>query len=346
MWCVLLRWWNMIDSNFKIGFEWSGKERVNNMISNPIRKEARLVQHLGNTYGNLINYYYICDNLDGLRYLEQNTDSKYDLVYLDPPYNTSRIKLRSRFPEKNGCGDCEIAEIIDTRDTINKEHVRWLNNIYPRLKLAHQLMSDKGVIILSIDDTEFASLRIICDEIFGPENFIECIVWEREYGLINNKVRLFHNHDYNLIYSKNSELLFKSSNFKINPHSSLWRCDTAGSSFAAKEELATLMGGKVLFDYPKPQKLLQKLFELYSDKNSKVLDFYAGSASTAEAVMELNRKDRGNRTFTLMQSDVLLENSDNNSEILSVPQLGIERISNILCLHNIQDTQVLVKQLI
>lgn len=326
--------------------EWPEKNKVLSIVSEPIQEEMCTIQYLGNQQGNLINYYYICDNIDGLRYLEQKTKNKYNLIYLDPPYNTSRIRLRSHFTEINGSTNKDDLKITDSRETIIDAHVRWLNTIYPRLLLAQRLLTDDGVIILSIDDTEFASLRILCDEVFGAENFIECIVWERETITEYQETQLFHNHDYNLIYSNNSQLLFDSLQHPTYPHPSLWRCDKAGSSVAAKEQLAKLMGGKVYFEYPKPQMLLQSLFQLYSDKNAHILDFYAGSASTAEAVLELNKADNGNRTFTLMQDDVPLYGGDGDSDISSVPQLGIERINRLLAHLGMVDTQVMVKQLI
>ncbi|MBU0720626.1 site-specific DNA-methyltransferase [bacterium] len=336
------------------------------------------------------------DNLDALKILAQEYKNKIDVIYIDPPYNTKNHKFvyEDNFAKDSTCRD---------------PHSAWLNFIYPRLILACGILSDEGVIFISIDDNEAAQLKLVCDEIFGEDNFIAQFVWQKK-----NKPSFLHKKvskvsEYILSYAKNrerapmlsvekssqkkayplnfkhnppKELLFQAASVDFNLSDSLirasdmssktiecvllddvqivngknanqfrikgsWRytqeyIDTLiqkGEKFTvakvpfrinlikqeskrksmrnmltkesyntptyedATSEMNTLFGFEA-FTKPKPLGLIKLLLEsvTYQKKDALILDFFAGSGTTAEAVMRLNSEDGGTRRFILVQS--------------------------------------------
>ena len=136
------------------------------------------------------------------------------MIYIDPPYNTGKdFVYKDNFTDNienykkvTGQVSEEGAKLTTNTDTDGRYHSNWLNMMYPRLKLARNLLTDDGVIFISIDDNEQANLKKICDEIFGEENFVAQIVWERAYAPVNLKKHFSESHDYIVCYSKNINL--------------------------------------------------------------------------------------------------------------------------------------------
>jgi len=129
------------------------------------------------------------DNLHSLYLLEKTHRGKIDVIYIDPPYNTGG-KNDFRYDD----------HIIDENDTF--QHSKWCSFINERFKLAKALLSDRGLIFISIDDNEYANLKLICDEIFGAGNFVATCVWQKIHSIKNDAKYLSVNHDYILIYAK------------------------------------------------------------------------------------------------------------------------------------------------
>jgi adenine-specific DNA-methyltransferase len=153
------------------------------------------------------------DNIDVLKILKQNYEGKIKMIYIDPPYNTGN----DGFVYNDNFKDSEkdlIEKFGLSEDSINfldsiyktKTHSGWLSFIYPRLKLAKDLLKEDGVIFISIDDNEQANLKILCDEIFGEENFVGNIIWKRKRGRDNSAKWFSKSHEYLLVYSRSKDL--------------------------------------------------------------------------------------------------------------------------------------------
>ncbi|MBQ0099709.1 MAG: site-specific DNA-methyltransferase [Firmicutes bacterium] len=311
------------------------------------------------------------DNLASLKLLEKTHKGEIDLIYIDPPYNTGN---------KDFIYDDAF---VDSEDKF--KHSKWLSFMKARLEIAHRLLSDKGVIFISIDDKEQAQLKILCDSIFGEENF-ESFIWKKKGGAGNTekiigclteyivcyfkkkKAGIFNyrqitriykytdkNGQYNLegiektnsgIYKrptmlfdiidpktnrhfsptkgmrwtvgekniqemiKNNQIFFdykKNKVYRIKREKDYEETNNVyynlmidcGSLTTAKTEIETVLGNRELFDTPKPIDLIIELLKIGSKKDTKLLDFFAGSGTTGHAVMKLNAEDGGNRKFIL-----------------------------------------------
>jgi site-specific DNA-methyltransferase (adenine-specific) len=159
------------------------------------------------------NLYIIGDNLDALKHLLNSYSGKIKCIYIDPPYNTGSDGFvyndnfeytPENISEKMGIELEEAQRIIDMRG--KSTHSAWLTFMYPRLVLARDLLREDGVIFISIDDNEQANLKMVCDEIFGEENFVDTLIWKKLYGGKNDVQWFAHHHDYILTYSKNKNL--------------------------------------------------------------------------------------------------------------------------------------------
>ena len=161
------------------------------------------------------NLYIEGDNLEVLKLLREDYLGKIKVIYIDPPYNTGSDFVyndnfsmdSSEWSDSSGNYDENGNQIVDSM-TKNTEangrfHTDWLNMVYPRLKVAKDLLSDDGVVFISMDDNEIKNLKNICDEIFGERNFIAQVVWERAYSPVNLKKHFSESHDYILCYARN-----------------------------------------------------------------------------------------------------------------------------------------------
>lgn len=321
------------------------------------------------------------DNYHSLYTLNFTHKKKIDVIYIDPPYNTGNqdFVYNDRF--------------VDRTDKFR--HSKWLSFMSKRLKLAKRLMSKRGMIFISIDDTEFAQLKLLCDKVFGENNFIVDAIWNSRKSVSNDTI-ISLNHNHTLVYAREIDVLqknktkyrlkatkskfsnpdndprgkwiadpFDAPNIRpnltypiINPNNGktymppkgrCWRTseseyerllgegrivfgktgkskpqlkryfsdaeikgivpksiwDDVGTTTNGTQELEKIFGEKI-FNNPKPVSLLTRILEISSFKNSIILDFFAGSGTTAHAVLELNKEDGGNRQF------ILCTNNENN----------------------------------
>ncbi|WQV00119.1 site-specific DNA-methyltransferase [Helicobacter pylori] len=421
------------------GYEltWTGKGLANALYSEPCQKQLKLQESFTpqtSASKHPSNAIIIGDNLDALKLLKSAYSEKIKMIYIDPPYNTGNDDFiytdNFRQDYQKILREVGLMEIDENGKEIESEslkffkntqgsgtHSGWLSFMLPRLKLARDLLKEDGVIFISIDDNECANLKILCDEIFGEDNFVACAVWHKkdnasflgkdiidllEYVLIYKKSASFNGtRDCLIDTEKHRELITKPS--KIGERIFKKDCcliengDFTGllekGSYGSKQfcmeiledveiicgipkndikikgrfcwtqsslDNETLKGGRIeiksikgmkpifyknfddsipyrpmrnllskkiekdvatnndaaneikeifdnlpLFEYPKPSKLIKKFIRNVTATNESdiILDFFAGSGTTAQAVMELNAEDKGNREFILVQID-------------------------------------------
>ncbi len=341
------------------------------------------------------NLYIVGDNLDALKHLLGSYSSKVKCIYIDPPYNTGSDGFvynddfgftASQLVEKIGLSEDEARRIIDLRG--KSSHSAWLTFMYSRLELAKELLSDDGVVFISIDDNEQANLKALCDEVFGERNAVANLIWKSKSGGANDSGQVAADHEYVLVYAKNvdaaglgldplasattsynrsdedgryalerldkqnlsysesldyvlvgpggaeyhlehkddqnpnanwrwsrgtvdermSELVFENGHVYTKNHEktankprSLLVDERFGRSRTGSADIANLFNGKTYFKNPKPVKLLSHLIRVATLADSLVLDFFSGSATTAEAVMAVNSADGGSRRYILVQ---------------------------------------------
>lgn len=195
-------------------FTWVGKRAAQREAAAPIRKTLRPCPEESVDWENTKNLYIEGDNLEVLKLLQNSYMGKVKMIYIDPPYNTgsdfiyrdnTEISL-DKYESESGVITEEGQRLIRNLDTHGRFHSRWCSNIYMRLLIARSLLSDNGVIFISIDDKEEGNLRKISDEIFGESNFVSNIIWQSRTS-ISNDDEVSTNHNHTLIYSKNRELL-------------------------------------------------------------------------------------------------------------------------------------------
>ena len=384
------------------GYElrWVGKREAYHQAFVPTDKILSAAHSQSQDWDNTGNLLIKGDNLDALKLLRQSYFGKVKLIYIDPPYNTQSEQFIYR--DDFSTNQTEVlsrlgysTENIDYIKNIYgaRTHSGWLSFMYPRLLLARDLLREDGVIFISIDDNEQAQLKLLCDEVFGHENFLASIVWEKIHSTKNDAKHLSDNHEYALLYSKSIEhvvvgLLPRTEEMNArytNPDNDLrgpwasgdlianeerkegyfevigpkgtifnvpkgkhWvysqenmrnliaekriyfgpnqtafprlkrflsdvqqgkKCDTiwtsneVGNNQIAKREVKKLFNDLGLFETPKPVSLISRMLQLFliPVSNEITLDFFAGSGTTAEAVMRLNAEDGGQRQFILVQ---------------------------------------------
>ena len=198
-------------------FTWPDKRAANRLANTPTTMTLRPCREESVDFDHTQNLYIEGDNLDVLKALRETYLGKVKMIYIDPPYNTGNdfvynddfAQSRSEFEETSGLFDEEGNQTIDpmqrNTESNGRFHTDWLNMIYPRLKVARDLLSDDGVIFISIDDNEQKNLKNVCDEIFGPGSFIAQLIWERAFSPKNDAKFISNSHDYILMYSKNIE---------------------------------------------------------------------------------------------------------------------------------------------
>jgi len=193
---------------------WNGKARARQIAQEVSTGTLRPAKEESKNWDNTENIYIEGDNLEVLKLLQKLYHGKIKMIYIDPPYNTGRdFVYKDNFKDNienykkvTGQINEEGIKLTTNTETNGRYHSDWLNMMYPRLKLARNLLTDDGVIFISIDDNEQANLKKICDEIFGEENFVAQIVWERAFAPVNLKKHFSESHDYIVCYSKNINL--------------------------------------------------------------------------------------------------------------------------------------------
>ena len=192
---------------------WPGKREALLTANAPIAKTLRPCREESVDFDTTQNLFIEGDNLDALKLLQETYLGKVKLIYIAPPYNTGKdfiykdrfTSLREQYERESGERDEEGGRLVSNPESRGRFHTDWLNMIYPRLTVAKRLLSDEGVILISIDDAEQASLRKICDQEFGEKNFIAQLVWEK--GRKNDAKYFSVGHEYMLVYAKDLEFL-------------------------------------------------------------------------------------------------------------------------------------------
>lgn len=191
-------------------FNWVGKQAARAEVLRPTKKTLRPVKEDSVDWDNTQNLYIEGDNLEVLKLLQKSYLGKVKMIYIDPPYNTGNdfvyhddfAMSADEYAEASGAVDELGNKYIKNMDSNGRFHSDWCSMIYSRLMVARSLLTEDGVIFISIDDNENYNLRKICDEIFGSSNFIAEIVWERAYAPINMVKHFSKSHDYILCYAK------------------------------------------------------------------------------------------------------------------------------------------------
>jgi adenine-specific DNA-methyltransferase len=198
---------------------WPGKREALLIANAPIAKTLRPCREESVDFDTTQNLFIEGDNLDALKLLQETYLNKVKMIYIDPPYNTgndfiyeddfsedlSGYKLRSKQQDEAG------NRMMANTESNGRFHSDWLSMIYPRLKLARNLLRDDGIIFISIDDSEYANLKELCVEIFGGDNFVASLIWEK--GRKNDAKLISIGHEYMLVFAK-SKAYFKDKKIK------------------------------------------------------------------------------------------------------------------------------------
>ena len=400
------------------GLNFVGRHFARAKYAQKTQQELRLNRSLSVAEMTTQNLVLKGDNLDSLKLLKSHYSGKIKCIYIDPPYNTTSDEFV--YPDKFDREEAEVLGLANLSENdfarmdfsfkSKKSHNGWLAFMYPRLLLARDLLSKDGVIFISIDDNEQANLKLLCDDVFGEENFvanfirrsinsgkhdsttasvyhenllvfsknIEQIIlnrreksqeerndlyplqdeyistrgrhyisqldkgsiqysdslnypiiapdgssiwagngfddkskvfrWSKEkvkWGIENNYIVFKKQKDKWKVYAKSYEFRDHNDNEIIpsNPYTTLDFITKDFSNFNATPELQKIFDGKNIFDFPKPVVFIKDILKYATDKNSIILDFFAGSGTTGHAVMQLNAQDGGNRKFILCQID-------------------------------------------
>ena len=395
-------------------FTWPDKSKAILLANSPINATLRPCREDSVDFDNTQNLYIEGDNLDVLKCLKETYLHKVKMIYIDPPYNTGNdfvyeddfAQSSEEYLANSGQFDEQGNRMFTNAESNGRFHTDWLNMIYPRLKVARDLLTDDGAIFISIGDDEGDNLQKVCDEIFGEKNFIADICHKHRASVSNDRI-ISENHNHLLFYCKKVATLFSKHKLigedpvlegfnledergkykltpvdgpggakKGNPHyeflgvTGYWRYskETMQAKYdqglivrttnglqqkyyleqaklsrrtvttwwddnfltsSATKQLIDLMGTKT-FDNPKNVNLLLRCLKMITkfDKDSLILDFFSGSATTAHAVMQLNSEDGGNRKFIMVQ---LPEKTDEKSEAFkagykNICEIGKERI--------------------
>lgn len=201
----------VVDGEEAYEFTWVGKKQSIIEGNRPIRKTLRPAKEESKNWDTTENLYIEGDNLEVLKLLQNSYLNSIKMIYIDPPYNTGNdfvyrddFKVsREEYEDEMGVYDEEDNRLFKNTETNGRFHSDWCSMMFPRLQLARNLLSDDGVIFISIDDNEVDNLRKICDELFGESNFIANVIWERAYSPVNLKKHFSENHDFIICYSKN-----------------------------------------------------------------------------------------------------------------------------------------------
>ena len=195
-------------------FTWVGKRDAMVEAAKPIRKTLRPCVEESKNFDTTENLNIEGDNLEALKLLQEGYLGKVKMIYIDPPYNTGNDFIykddfrmdSAKYAEESGAVDDEGNRMVQNSDSNGRFHSDWCSMIYSRLLLARNLLTDDGVIFISIDDNEQANLKKICDEVFGGSNFVSNLIWQSRTS-ISNDFEISLNHNHTLIYSKKRDLL-------------------------------------------------------------------------------------------------------------------------------------------
>lgn len=202
---------DVVDGDERYEFTWVGKKAAIVEANKPIRKTLRPCVEESKNWDTTENLYIEGDNLEVLKLLQESYLGKVKMIYIDPPYNTGNdfiyaddfMRSQEEENEQMGMYDEDDNRLFKNTDTNGRFHSDWCSMIYSRLMLARNLLTDDGVIFISIDDNEQENLKKCCDEVFGGQNFVAQLVWERAYAPKNDARFISNSHDYVLMYARN-----------------------------------------------------------------------------------------------------------------------------------------------
>ncbi len=203
-------------SQEKYNLTWFGKQNAKKEAQVPPLGKTLNYKENGNDNfkGETENLYIEGDNLETLKLLKENYKSKIKMIYIDPPYNTGKdFVYKDNFHMTQKESDIEEGLVNEDGERLeqrykenikgNRYHSNWLNMMYPRLKVAHSLLKDDGVIFISIDDNEVHNLRKVCDEVFDEDNFVSNLIWQKNFAPKNDNKYISNSTESILIYAKN-----------------------------------------------------------------------------------------------------------------------------------------------
>ena len=432
-------------------FTWPDKKQSILAANAPISKTLRPCRNESKNFDTTENLYIEGDNLEVLKLLQETYLGKIKMIYIDPPYNTGSNLiykndfkiLEDDYSEKSGQFDEQGYQLFENPESNGRFHTDWLNMIYPRLKLARNLLNSTGYIVVAIDDNEVYNLKKICDEVFGEPNYIGTIITRcnpqgrnknnidpvHEYHLVysknidklpllkikkinsydeyrnlmrsgtnsrknerpnrfypllvlNDKIEMIREDEYTKIYSKElgfneqfidslrykyeklgykfilpiskdgeekvwqrtfdrvlrefTTYVYKNGQIKVpvsndRTPTTLWIEDRYSNVSNGTNSLKKMFEDKIFFDFSKSKYTVKDFISLNSNQQDIILDFFSGSATTAEAVMQLNAEDGGNRKYIMVQ---LPEQTDEKSEAYkagykNICEIGKERIRRV-----------------
>ena len=391
----------LVDEEERYSFNWNGKARARRLAQTPTTGTLRPCKEESKNWDTTQNIFIEGDNLEVLKLLQKSYHQKVKMIYIDPPYNTGKDFIypddfrdnTKNYLELTRQTDEEGKKLSPNAETSGRYHTNWLNMMYPRLKLARNLLQEDGVIFISIDDEEASNLRKICDDIFGEDNFLAQIMWQKMYSGKADATHFGHFHEYILCYSKNVE----SANIRLLPRTdamnarytnpdddprgpwlsndltaagersaghyeissptgqtfdspegkhwlysqetmtklladnriyfgkngdayprlkrfltevqqgrrvnTIWLHNEVGHTDEGTKEVKKYFPSGIEFQAPKPTRLLKQILSISIDPNANelVLDFFAGSGTTADAVMQGNFEFNGNTRFIMVQ---------------------------------------------
>jgi len=380
---------NVDDKEERYGLNWHGKRQARQLALTPSRGTLRPCKDESVDWDNTKNLMIEGDNLEVLKLLQKSYAGKVKLIYIDPPYNTGKDFVYPDNFQDNMKNYLEITgqtedgvRVSSNSETSGRYHTDWLNMMYPRIKLARNLLKEDGFIFLSIDDNEVNNLKLMCDDIFGQENFVANVIWQKKYSTKADSKNFSESHDYILCYkksdqskilglprSKQQESTYKNldndprgvwasdnllrtevrdyavfgitspsgmehyppagSSWRFNkdkieelisdnriwfgedgnnkprlkrfrsevrdtiPPQTLWGFEHVGHTDEGTKQLAELFDStRSPFPNPKPVRLLQRIVQIATKENDIIMDFFAGSGTTGQAVYELNETDK------------------------------------------------------
>lgn len=198
------------DGEERYQFTWPDKKAHAHLANTPTNKTLRPCREESVDFDHTQNLYIEGDNLDVLKVLRETYLGKVKMIYIDPPYNTGNDFVYNddfsldadEYKENSGQTDEDGNRLVQNTESNGRFHTDWLNMIYPRLKVAKDLLTEDEVIFISIDDNEVENLKKVCNEVFGEGNFIAQLIWERAYSPKNDARFISNSHDYILMYAK------------------------------------------------------------------------------------------------------------------------------------------------
>lgn len=412
-------------------FTWPDKKKAVLLVNAPIDKTLRPCRKKSVDFDSAENVYIEGDNLDVLKLLKETYLEKIKLIYIDPPYNTGSDLVYeddfttdiNTYMTNSGAVDEEGNRLIKNTDTNGRFHTDWLNMLFPRLKIARDLLREDGLIMISMDENENTNLKKMCDELFGEKNYIGEIIRKtksmtaddgngfntqhevlviyaknKSFATLHGESKKFNNYtnpdndpngewcagdpsaksggattsfgienpythriDYPPLgrywafsestlkkYLANGKIKFKRTYgdkergfiFKrykkdatsdYEPVHSLFAAENEYMNQAATIEIKRLFEDNV-FSYPKPIVFLKKLIKYATDDEDIIIDFFSGSATTAQAVIEINKEEKTDRKFIMVQIPEILEEGSAayRKGFKTLCDIGCTRINKII----------------